>query len=298
MTKTSNPIVFFGNGPVAAESLRLLLNTFSVEAVVTKAKPAHHKGDAPVTRLCEQHNIPCLAPANKQELTDVMNSANFNSRVGVIIDYGIIVEQAVIDYFPLGIINSHFSLLPEWRGADPITFALLSGQKETGVSLMSIVEKMDEGPLLAQGKLSIERNDNSASLTKKLIRLSHDMLKTSLPLYSAGSIGLKPQQGKPTYSRKLTKQDGQIDWTKPADVLEREIRAYYEWPKSFTRLGSYDIIIREAVVADTTGQPGQYEISKNKLVIYCGEKSLDIKSLQPFGKKEMPVQAFLAGYKF
>src|SRR5262249_45964550 len=155
--------------------------------------------------------------------------------------FGIIVSQKTIDYFPLGIINSHFSLLPQWRGADPITFSILSGQKQTGVSLMLLVAAMDEGPLLSQGVYDIEPDETTPSLTDSLIKLSHALLVDALPRYAAGDITARSQEvvaqmmgipTEPSYSRKLTKEDGIIDWKKPAEQIEREIRAFADWPKS------------------------------------------------------------------
>lgn len=298
MTKQSKTAVFFGSGPVAAECLRLLLasDTLAIEAVVTKPTPAHHRGTAPVIALCEQQNVRYVTPANKAELTQFFTDTPFISPVGIVIDYGIIIEQPVIDYFPKGIVNSHFSLLPEWRGADPITFSILSGQPHTGVSLMIINAAMDEGPLLASEQLVIQPTDTSITLTHKLIQLSHSMLENYLPQYLNDTLSPQPQHGEPTYSRKLTKQDGIIDWSKPAEVLEREIRAYYEWPKSTATIGNHTIIIRKAVVIDATGKPGLFEATKKSLLVYCGDKALQIETVQPANKKEMPIQAFLAGY--
>jgi methionyl-tRNA formyltransferase len=296
--KQSPKVIFFGSGPVAADSLRLLLESgdFEVEAVVTKPNPPHHRGTAPVIELCEHKNVAYVTPDGKQALTELFKSKPFTSTVGIVIDYGIIIDQEVIDYFPFGIINSHFSLLPEWRGADPISFSILSGQKETGVSLMRIVARMDEGPILAQQRLIIQPKDTSISLTRKLIQLSHDMLSSHLPEYLNGTQALHEQQGEATYSRKLAKQDGIVDWTKPAAVLEREIRAYYEWPKSTAELAGHTFIIREAEVINTSGEPGTYSSDKKELVVFTGDGALSITRLQPVNKKEMPIQAFLAGY--
>ena len=110
------PIVFFGTGPVAARSLRLLTQHFQVEAVVTKPRAEHHRGSVPVLELAEQLELPVVLAANKKEVSEKVAKAKFKSRVAVLIDFGIIVEQSVIDSFPFGIVNSHFSLLPQWRG--------------------------------------------------------------------------------------------------------------------------------------------------------------------------------------
>src|SRR4051812_14202772 len=139
MSNSDKPsIVFFGSGPVAAKSLELLAEYCNVEAVITKPQPEHHKEPFPVLTLAKKRDFKVFTPVGKKELSDLFETKPVTSQLGIVIDYGFIINQDVIDYFPLGIINSHFSLLPEWRGADPITFAILSGQKETGVSLMLI----------------------------------------------------------------------------------------------------------------------------------------------------------------
>ena len=305
MKKISETIVFFGSGPVAAKSLELLANAFEIEAVVTKPRPAHHRGDVPVLDVVQRLHLPTIEVSNKNELSEKIRNAKFQSKAGVLIDFGIIVGQDVIDAFPLGIVNSHFSLLPEWRGADPITFAILSGQKETGVSLMLLVQKMDEGPLLDQQSYAIADNETTPSLTDKLITLSYSMLRDVLPTYLTGSMQLISQEAATSnwprpisvsYSRKLTKEDGILDWNKPAEVLEREVRAFQGWPKCRTELAGQQIVITRAHVVETTSQPGQLIISSKSLAIGTKHNALAIELLIPAGKKEMPIAAYLAGY--
>jgi len=299
MKKTSKPVVFFGSGPVAAKSLRLLAQDFDIEAVVTKPRPQHHKGDVPVIRVAESLGLPIHTVINKRTLDELIATNPFTSTVAILVDFGIIVSQEAIDYFEHGIINSHFSLLPEWRGADPITFAILSGQKVTGVSLMMLVEAMDEGPILGYGVYELEPDTTTPELTDALITLSHALLTTIVPGYLAGSIVPQPQttEIEPTYSRKITKGDGIINWQKDANQLEREIRGFIEWPKSHAVIATKEVIITKAHVADFPGPPGTFDVISKQLVAYCGEKSLVIDSLKPAGKQEMTGQAFLAGYK-
>jgi len=302
MKKISNTVVFFGSGPVAAKSLELLSDDFSIEAVITKPKPAHHNGDFPVLDIATKLGLPIITVRNKKELDDVIDKQPLTSKLGILIDFGIIVNQKVIDFFSLGIVNSHFSLLPEWRGADPITFAILSGQRHTGVSLMLLVEAMDEGPILAQKVYELPPTITTPELTENLIQVSAKMLKENIPPYMAGTI--RPVlQGQsflsfvttPSYSRKLTKQDSVIDWHKPATVIEREIRAFIGWPGSKTVLIGKEVTIIHATVVKEQGLPGVAQYDKSRLLVYCGVDALSINKLKPNGKKEMPVKAFLAG---
>lgn len=293
----SKTIVFFGSGPVAAASLALLSNDFEIEAVITKPQPEHHKEPFPVIALAEKLHINIMTANTQEELSSVFESHAFESQVGVIIDHGIIIEQKVIDTFKFGIVNSHFSLLPRWRGADPISFSILNGDQETGVSIMVIVDRLDEGDLLIQAKHSITSETTTPSLTNDLIQLSHKLLVASLPEYLDGTLTPFPQANeKPTYSHKLTKKDGVLDWNKPALQLDREIRAYLGWPRSRTSIAGIDIIITKAHPEPKSGAPGTLSTDNNTLAVYCNPGHLVIDMLIPAGKKEMPARAFLNGY--
>jgi len=225
-----------------------------------------------------------------------------------LIDFGIIVSQHTIDSFKKGIVNSHFSLLPELRGADPISFAILEGKQKTGVSLMMLVEAMDEGPLLAQGEIEVEVEETGPSLTDKLIELSAKSLEEVLPLWAAGDIDAAPQEDVSiletklaTYTRKLTKADGVIDWSKPAVQIDREVRTFIEWPKSRATIGDVDCVVTKAHVVPTNfGDPGDIEkslIEDKILAIQAGDGYLCIDGIKPAGKKEMDAAGFLNGYR-
>lgn len=299
------PIVFFGTGPVAAKSLELLAQTFDIEAVITKPRPKHHHGNVPVLESAERLGLRAIEVVNKKAVTEAMKTAEFKSRVAVLIDFGILIEQKAIDTFPLGIVNSHFSLLPQWRGADPITFSVLSGQSRTGVSLMLLVEAMDEGPLLAIGEYDLPTGITTPKLTEDLIALSYALLKDTLPKYITGEVKSASQEkvasvvgysAEPSYSRKLTKEDGILDWSKPADQLEREVRAYLDWPKSRTIVGGHAIIITQARAEAGEGTPGELWRSGRSLGVYCSKGVLMLERIKPAGKQEMGVEAFLNGY--
>ena len=298
-------LVFFGSGPVAAKSLVLLAKDFDIEAVITKPKPQHHRGEFPVVQLAEQLGLKTLTPANKQELSQLFSSKPVTSHLGVVIDYGIIISKDVIDYFPLGIVNSHFSLLPRWRGADPITFAVLSGDTKSGVSLMLIDEGMDTGKLITQKTHHLSTDTTSPDLTDELIDLSHSLLVEYLPRYIQGDIHphAQPHPDRATYSRKLTKKDGIIDWAKSAEIIEREIRAFLGWPGSRTTLAGKDVIITKAHVAnrlsetrEESSNPGTIIIEQKEIMIVTGKDLLAIEKLKPAGKSEMTSEGFLAGY--
>lgn len=291
--------VFFGTGPVAARALELLLAHTTIEAVVTKPRPAHHRGDTPVLDLAEKHDLRVVTATDKQSLNEAVQTAVFASRYAILIDFGIIVSQATIDRFPLGIINSHFSLLPKLRGADPITWAIANGDEKTGVSLMLIDEGMDTGKLLTQKTHHLTSHETTPELTEALIFLSDELIRDYIPRYLSGELKPhnQPHPDRATYSRKLTKQDGIIDWQQPAKLIEQKIRAFVDWPQSRAQINDIDIIITKARVVAANGSPGKHLIENDQLIVYAAENALSIDALKPVGKKEMPIQAFLAGYR-
>lgn len=294
------PIVFFGTGPVAAASLKLLAKKFEIEAIITKPRPPHHKGQTPVLDAAAELDIPTFTASNKQELDTLFKTKPVSSRLAVLIDFGIIVSKQIIDYFPLGIINSHFSVLPDLKGADPITFAILSGQDKTGVSLMMLVEAMDEGPLIGYGEFDLPSDITEPELTQELIFLSDALLTHELPHVLSGKARGAPQsitKRTPSLSRRLTKDDGKLDWSKPAAQLEREIRAFISWPTSRTLLGSKEVTITKAHVIEGSGKLGTLNFDKNELSIQTSDGRLAIDMLKPAGKTEMTIAAFLAGYQ-
>lgn len=304
MKNTSETIVFFGSGPVAAKSLELLAKNFKIEAVITKPRPPHHKGDVPVLTIAEKLNLPVQTATNKQELDKLVGKNTLRSELAILIDFGIIVSRDVINYFPLGIINSHFSLLPLWRGADPITFSVLSGDTKTGVSLMLIDEGMDTGKLLTQKTFHLPKDITTPGLTEELIHLSDQLLSEYVPRYVRGDIKPhnQPHADRATYSRKLTKADGMIDWNKSAREIEREIRAFAGWPGSRTTLFGKDVILTQAYTVPSTppaAKPGDTSIIKEArtLTVTTSDGSLLIQKLKPAGKREMTSKEFITGLK-
>lgn len=266
--------------------------------VVTKRNRA--RTPAPVEELASKLGIKIMFADTKAEVSRLVDTKVLpKTRCGLVIDYGVILAQDVIDYFPMGIINSHFSLLPLLRGADPISFAILEGHKNTGVSLMKIVDKLDEGDLIAVEECPIDDADTTPSLTNKLVILSAEMLAKHLPDYLNGTLLPRPQTGTPTHTRKLTKEDGKLDFSKPATVLAREVRAYAGWPKSYTCLAGIDVVVTTVnAVEDTLVTSGDVVVNSlsKQLFIGCGNGTLEIKRLIPAGKKEMTAEAFLNGY--
>lgn len=297
------PIVFFGSGPVAAASLEYLASHLPstgvrIEAVITKRNRSRAPF-APVENVAGAHSLPLLYADKRAEVDTLLAEHNLASTCAILVDYGVIISGKAIDRFERGILNSHFSLLPRWRGADPITFAVLEGDSESGVSLMFINENLDDGLLLNQEVCPLDPRETTSSLTTKLVALSNKMLVRDFPKYLTGELTPYPQpkNGGDAYrSRQLTKEDGLLDWHKPAVVLERQIRAFDQWPKSYTMLNGLSLTITEAAVVDRSGVPGTAVVENKQLVVHCGEDALSIQKLKPANRGEMDIAGFLAGY--
>ncbi len=300
MNMMSKKILFFGSGPVAAASLEKLISHTDISLVVTKRKAPGFKGTPPVELVANDHDMKLSFADNKTELEELILGMAEKFDLGIVLDYGVIITEKTIQSFPLGIINSHFSLLPEWRGADPITFSLLSGQVETGVSLMQINSGLDTGKLFETSKISISSIDTNPSLTEKLIDLSDGLLQKNIPLILNETATKFPQDINQltTFSKKIMKEDGLLNFNKPASVLEREIRAYKGWPRSYMKLGELDVIIEEATISDVPVALGKITIDEqDNIIIGTVRGSLKINKLMPFGKNVMSSKDFLNGYR-
>jgi len=303
--KMSSKILFFGNERLATgvhtgvPTLQALLASgYEVPAVVvaqSQSGKSRQERQLEVAAIAGQHDIPLLAPVDLAGARDQL--AGFGAQAAVLIAYGKIVPQVILDVFPRGIINIHPSLLPLHRGPTPIENAILSGATETGVSLMRLSPKMDAGPVYAQQNVALDGSDTKQTLADRLSAIGVDMMLEYLPKVLKGLVEPVPQNSQAaTYDQLITKDDSQLDWTKPASTLEREVRAYAGWPRSRAKLGSTDVIITRSHVENSAGEAGALLIDQKQLGVYCGKDILMIDSLIPAGKKEMSAAAFLAGY--
>lgn len=298
---TTTSIVFFGTGDVSVKTLQGIHPAISVEAVITKPDLMSSNGQAvppAVKAWATQHGIACHQPANKAELAELFSHNTFSSRAGLVVDYGLIIPLDVIESFELGILNSHFSLLPKWRGADPITWSVLAGDKTTGVTIMQLEAGMDTGDILAVEQCDLTAEETTDSLTARLITISNTLLIDTLPKFFAGELSPKPQDHtQATFSKKISKEDGAL---KPdghtATELERQVRAYLGWPGSYMTIDGVLLTIKQARVSTSTLPAGTLTPRENKLLLGCKEGSLEIIQIQPAGKKPMDARGFINGY--
>lgn len=302
----SKTILFFGNERLATgvstntPVLRGLIdNGYKVAAVVIaqneidKSRQARH---LEIADIAKKHNIPVISPENLIKTKSELES--YGAEVAVLVAYGKLVPGEIIDIFPKGIINIHPSLLPLHRGSTPIESVILDGSVETGVSLMKLVEKMDAGPVYAQEKVALDSRETKQALADKLSEIGSKLVLDNLPGIIKGTHDSTPQnENLATEDQHIQKEDSLLDFTKSAETLEREIRAYAGWPRSRTKLNNFEVIVTSAHVSDGTGNSGALLIDKKSLGIQTSKGLLVIDTLIPAGKKEMSAAAFLAGYK-
>lgn len=299
-------LVFFGNERLATgvttecQVLRQLISAgYKIHAIVVNNDAARSRKERTleIAEVAKLHNIHLLQPQNPRDITEQL--AGYSADAAVLVAYGRIIPQSVIDIFPKGIINLHPSLLPLHRGPTPIESTIISGEKETAISIMQLAKEMDAGPVFAQKKQHISPDNPS----KQLIADHFDtegaaLLLEVLPSILDGTLTpIAQEHGQATYDQLITQADGIINWQKDATTIQREIVAYAGWPRSKATLGSIDVIITEATAVDTAATPGTVYTENNELVVGCTGGGLKIEKLIPAGKKEMPASAFLAGYK-
>ena len=263
---------------------------------------------APVKIWAEKNNIPVLQPENLKSPEFTQKLLNTGCLTAVVASYGKIIPKEILDIFPKGILNVHPSLLPRWRGADPIRAAMLDGDKKTGVTIMLVDEKMDHGPILESRILNLEsRKYNYTELKKELAELGGKLLIETIPKRLAGEIESKEQDhSKATYTKKIIKEDGHINWNEPAEIIERKIRALNPWPGTYTFCNGKRIKILEGWLELGSNHFWQ-EPSSNQVVgrvfrhddrfgINCKDGASLVKKLQMEGKKIQSATEFLNGY--
>jgi len=301
--QTKPKIVFFGNERLAtgvtttAPTLCALIDAgYDVVAIVSHHQQASSRTarQLEIAEVAAQHNIPLLLPQNPADILDQL--ADYGAQVAVLVAYGKIVPQSVIDIFAKGIINIHPSALPLHRGPTPIESVMLSGDTTTAVSVMQLVKAMDAGPVYCQKEVALTGTETKQQLADKLLAIGSELILQVLPQVLDGSATGTPQNDTDaTFDKLITKQDGLLDWQKPATQLEREIRAYSEWPKSYTKFKDLDVVITNAHVIEQNDKPGRIVATNKELIIYCGKGALVIDKLKPAGKPQMDVASFLNG---
>ena len=296
-----------GTADLACASLEALAaeKDFSMVAVVSQ--PDKPKGrdmklqPTAVKSLALKLGINILQPARAKNPEFIEELRTLNPDLIAVAAYGQILPQSILDLPKFGCLNVHTSLLPKYRGAAPIQWAIIEGDNETGVTIMQMDAGLDTGAILSQTATNIEPADDAQTLHDRLAALGGKALVRTIRDLVAGRVKPQPQPAEgASYARKISKEDGKLDWTLPAEKLWNRIRGFTPWPGAFTHLPAVPapllLKIWQAEIADVGGQPGKIiSADKTGIIVGCGENSLRIITLQKEGGRRMTAQEFIAG---
>jgi methionyl-tRNA formyltransferase len=298
-------VVYMGTPDFAVPPLRALVEGgHDVVAVVTQPDKQKGRGKTmqftPVKEAAIALDIPVYQPVKVKEPEFIDLLLGLKPEVIVVAAFGQILPKAILDMPEYGCINIHASLLPKYRGAAPIQWVILDGEQKTGITTMQMNAGLDTGDMLETVEVEITEDETGGSLHDKLAALGGPLILSTLQKAEAGSLTpVKQDDSQSCYAKMLDKKLGQLDFNKPAVVLERYIRGLNPWPSAYTTYRGKTLKIWEAAVRnDITGTPGEVvAVTKDSFVIATGEGGLEVKQLQLEGKKRMDTQAFLRGVK-
>jgi methionyl-tRNA formyltransferase len=301
-------IVFMGSGELACASLRALLASTLFDVVALVTQPDRPKGrhlrlqPPPVKEIAVEVGLPLLQPERARDAGFVSNVAALAPDLIVVVAYGQLLPQSILALPKLGCVNVHASLLPKYRGAAPIQWAILNNEAETGVTIMKMSAGLDTGDVLTQKATPIAPEETGAQLHDRLAVLGAELLVSTLSAFAGGAISPRPQdETAATYARKIHREDGKIDWSQTAAILRNRIRAFTPWPGAFSGLtlhGKLRLVkFWRAVIDPMQGPPGQIlQADRTGLVIACGSDALRILQLQLEGGRKLSAAEFLAGH--
>lgn len=294
-------IVFFGTPEFAVLPLKTLLNSeHKVLAVVTQPDRESGRGkhirSCPVKLVARSAELKIFQPRKVREADFIHELKRMNPSVIVVVAYGQILPSEIIRLPEIGCVNVHASLLPRYRGAAPINWALINGDNKTGITTMLMDEGMDTGPALLREEVEIKTEDTAGSLSLKLSKTGADILIRTLKGLENGSLKPSPQEGEISYAPILKKTDGFIQWSKSAKDIYNFIRGMNPWPGAYGFIEGKRIKIIKVEELGGNGEPGLIDsVTKNELHVGTGKGRLSILEIQPSGKPVMPVKAFLQG---
>lgn len=294
-------IIFWGTPEFSLPSLEALVKLDLVKAVVTQIDKPAGRGQklniSAIKQFALEHDIFVLQSDSLDEAF-VNELKQFLPATFVIVAYGKIIPQEILDLSELPVLNIHPSKLPVLRGPSPIQTALLEGFETTAVSLMQLDAKMDHGPILGQIEVKITLEDDYISLSNKLSEIGGQLLFKNISLYLNGQLqALAQDDAQATICRLIKKEAGLINWQDPAQKILNQIRAYISWPKSSATLKELEFKIEKASLSTLKLNPGEVKIEKDKLFIGSQTVALEILQLQPANKKSMSAAEFIRGYQ-
>ena len=296
-------VVFMGTPDIAATCLKkILADGFEVVGVYTQPDRPKGRGMkmvfSPVKEVALAHDLPVFQPENFRQEETVQQLRDLKPDICAVVAYGRILPQKVLDVPTYGCINIHASILPQYRGSAPYQWAVLDGQKETGVSAMYLVREMDAGDVIEISKTPIGENETAGELLDRLAVLGADLLSKTLTRFTQGPVPATPQDpAKVSFAPMLEKTMCPIDWTKSAQQVHDHVRGLHPWPVATMQLQGKLYKVHETRVVPGSGQPGQIlGLTKTGLVMACGQGAVEIRSLQAEGGKRMAAPDYFRGH--
>lgn len=296
-------IVFMGTPEFAVNSLRALIQHHEVIGVVTQPDRPAGRGNAvkvsPIKQVALEHHIPVFQPEKIRKPEAIDHLAQWDADAYVVAAFGQILPQRLLDIPPYGSINVHASLLPRWRGAAPIQACIRAGDHQTGITIMKMDAGLDTGPMLMHRAIPIAPDETGQSLHDKLAQLGADLLIEALPKYFSGEITPIPQPEEGvTFAPQIKKEEGLINWSEPAIVIERLIRAFTPWPGTYTFWDGKQLKIHAGYVGDGTVPIGKVMVvgDENRIAIGTGDGLFCPTEVQLEGKKRVSIADFIRGY--
>ena len=295
-------IIFMGTPDFAAASLEALIDSrHEIQAVVTQPdKPKGRKGEltpSPVKVIAKREGIKVYQPLKVRDEEFVKTLRAYNPDVMVVVAFGQIIPLSILEMPKYGCVNIHGSLLPKYRGAAPIQWAVLDGEKETGITTILMDEGIDTGDILLKKTIKIDTDETSGSLFDKLMALGAETILETLDELEKGSLTPIKQGESPTaYAKMLTKAMGLIDFTRPAKELDCFVRGMNPWPSAYTLLSGKTLKLWKVRAVEGSGKAGSViNIDKESFTIACGEGAIEVLEVQLEGKKRMSAGDFLKG---
>lgn len=304
-------IVFMGTPDFAVDALQALIEAgYQVAAVVTQPDKPKGRGkelqETPVKRCAKEHGIPVFQPVKIKEPEAVEQLRGYGADLIVVAAFGQILSEEILAMPKYGCINIHASLLPKYRGAGPIQWAIIDGEKKTGITIMQMEKGLDTGDMLMQTEVEIESRETADTLHDKLAAAGAKLLLEAIPRIEAGEIDpVKQDDSKTSYANMLTKSMGRIDWSMEAEKLDCLIRGLISWPGATTTLRGKTLKIWEEEPVDETSYVPQAEgaepgtvlaVEKDAFYVQTGSGALKVTAVQPEGKRRMAVKDYLLGY--
>ena len=299
-------IIYMGTPDFAVEPLEAIINAgHEVTAVVTQPDKQKGRGKevqmTPVKECALARNIPVLQPVKIKEPQAIEELRKYPADIIVVAAFGQLLSEEILNMPRFGCVNIHASLLPKYRGAAPIQWAVINGEKTSGVTIQQMAKGLDTGDMLIKREVELDAKETGASLFDKLMHVGAELIVELLPLIEQGKIiPEKQDEAQASHVTRLTKEMGNIDFSKAAVSIERLIRGLNSWPSAYTYFNRKALKIWEADVTDnkTAAKPGEIvAVGKDFIEVATGEGTLCLKSVQLEGKKRVPVKDFLLGYE-